>query len=97
MTPTERTIIRETLRRHFPEAAPFLFGSRATGTGWRYSDCDIYLDTEDDRETSVIAKAVEGAREEFADSRLPFVVDIFHPALLKGSFLASFQNDLQPL
>ena len=68
-----RRLVRGILAEHLPpEAQVWVFGSRATGRAWRYSDLDLAVDarcrlTPD--ETGALSDA-------FDESDLPFRVDI---------------------
>jgi len=73
LLPKHRRLVRDILAEHLPpEAAVWVFGSRATGRAWRYSDLDLAVDagrrlTLD--ETAMLAEA-------FSESDLPYRVDI---------------------
>ncbi len=97
MTAAERGAARRILRRHFLREPLFLFGSRATGTGWRYSDCDVYVEASAEEDPAVARRRVAAAREELSESDLPFEVDVFHPALLSAAFRDFIRRDFQPL
>ena len=97
MTGEERAEVRRRLRRHFPRAKLYLFGSRATGTGWRYSDCDVYIEEPGEVEPLEARRRIAAAKDELMESDLPFSVDVFHPALLKASFRDFIRPDFQQL
>ena len=73
LLPKHRRLVRDILAEHLPpEARVWVFGSRATGRAWRYSDLDLAVDagrrlTLD--ETAILAEA-------FSESDLPYRVDI---------------------
>lgn len=74
LTEAQLTAVRQLLVRYVPGARVLAFGSRATGTSWRYSDLDLAV---------YGADAKLGAlREAFQESDLPFSVDVSDGAQL---------------
>ncbi|MCL2004812.1 MAG: nucleotidyltransferase domain-containing protein [Planctomycetaceae bacterium] len=82
LTPQYRKIIREILAKATRIDRAVLFGSRATGTFGRASDIDLALEGQN-LDLSDVARL----RSEFAESSLPFDVDVIiradiaHPKL----------------
>ena len=59
------------LRRQFPEAKIWLFGSRARETATPHSDIDIAIETTDE-----VAKKLTLVRFEIEESNIPYKVDL---------------------
>ena len=66
------TYIVETVRRFFPEAKIFAFGSRVSGTPMKYSDLDICIDDGSPLKLSQWSLLDEA----FDESDLPIKIDI---------------------
>ena len=65
-------IARDILQRFVPDKKVLVFGSRATGTAKPFSDLDLAILGEDPLPLPLMA----AMREEFAESDLPYKVDI---------------------
>lgn len=75
-------IVRDILRRHVPEAEVWAFGSRANWTAKEFSDLDLCIVTD-----KPVGLTVLGAlAEDFADSELPWKVDIVDWAATNQGF-----------
>jgi predicted nucleotidyltransferase len=72
----EKQLILKALNAYFPGAKFYVFGSRTKGTAKKYSDLDIAIDGGQPLDLVKIG----GLNEHFAESPLPFIVDIsdFH-------------------
>ena len=82
-------ILRAILRKHVPNQEIWAFGSRIKGTARRYSDLDLAIMT--DRPLPI---AIHGAmQEDFAESNLPFRVDILDWATTQVSFRRVIESD----
>jgi predicted nucleotidyltransferase len=69
---TEKTTIKNILKSILPNVQFKIFGSRAKGTAKKYSDLDLVLITE----TPVSLAKLSELEEEFANSDIPFKIDI---------------------
>lgn len=68
-----RRLVRGILAEHLPpEARAWVFGSRATGRAWRYSDLDLAIDAG----RRLTLDEFAGLAEAFSDSDLPYRVDV---------------------
>ena len=65
-------IVLAILQRHVPECEVWAFGSRATRTAKRHSDLDLAIISSDPLDDSLSL----ALREDFAESDLPFKVDV---------------------
>ena len=65
-------MVTETLRRHLPDAEVWAYGSRVSGQSWEYSDLDLVVVGE----TMLDSRKLWDARDDFSESRLPFMVDL---------------------
>ena len=71
LSPAHRKLVEEILIAHIPDAEVWVFGSRAKGTAWRYSDLDLAV-----VRTEPLGYGLSDAlREAFEESDLPFTVD----------------------
>ncbi len=74
--------IAKTIRKHIPDCEIRVFGSRIKGTARQYSDIDI----------AIVAKnpipplTLEKIKEEFAQSDIPYRVDILDFNAISDSF-----------
>jgi predicted nucleotidyltransferase len=71
-TPAQLSAIKDVLARHLPEAEVRAFGSRVSGKPKQYSDLDLAVLAPQ----KLDATRLEETREAFAESDLPFRVDI---------------------
>ncbi len=78
----EFELIAETIKKHIPYCEIRVFGSRIKGTARSYSDIDIAIVTDKKIEPMVMEKI----REEFAESDLPFRVDVLDFNAISESF-----------
>jgi predicted nucleotidyltransferase len=88
-----RDEVRRILACHVPRAQAYVFGSRATGRGKRFSDLDIALEIEDGLTIETLAKL----REAFSESDLPMTVDIVDWNALDAAFRAVIAPQRVPL
>ena len=72
ITKKEKTFILTTIRRFFPSASIFFFGSRVRGNHKAYSDLDICLDIGERLNLVQLSKL----NEVFTESDLPYKIDI---------------------
>jgi type I restriction enzyme S subunit len=87
--PHELEIVLDILRRHVPERAVWVFGSRVKGSARRASDLDLAVITE-----TPLPFSVTGAmREDFSESDLPFRVDVLDWATTGEPFRRVVEQD----
>ena len=74
--PQQKTFIIQTIKKIFPEAKIYAFGSRISGDAKTYSDLDLALDLQGEVSFNQLAIL----RQAFSESDIPFHVDIidFH-------------------
>jgi len=82
LTPLQRAIVCDILRRLVPDRAVWVFGSRANGTAKTYSDLDLALIGPLPLGLARLAEL----REAFEESALPFKVDLIDGAALTPAF-----------
>ena len=72
LDPKHLDLVKEILKQHAPHHPVLVFGSRVEGNAKKYSDLDLVLKGAD----KVPVKTLSSLREAFAESNLPFQVDI---------------------
>ena len=72
VSPDQRKIISDLLKRYIPNTEVWAYGSRVKWTAKPHSDLDMVAFTTKEQETSVF-----DLREAFEESDLPFRVDFF--------------------
>ena len=82
-------IVRAILEEHAPGYPVWAFGSRATGRAKRYSDLDLAIITDTPLSLTVQAALADA----FAQSDLPWRVDIVDWATTSESFRAIIERD----
>ena len=70
--PEHMAMITEILRRRLPDHEVWAYGSRVSGHSWQYSDLDLVVVGE----TELDSIAMWDARDDFTESRLPYIVDL---------------------
>ena len=94
LSPVERAIVCAILRRHLPSGVRvWAFGSRAVGRARRLSDLDLAIDAGRALELGELA----GLREAFAESDLPWRVDLLDWHGTDPAFRARIAGTLVPL
>lgn len=81
--------IKEKIAKHLQNCTIYLYGSRVKGTAKKYSDIDIALDCES-LDDNILLKL----KTEFADSTLPYEVDIIDLNKISETFKNHIINDL---
>lgn len=81
------------IRKRVPGACVRVFGSRVRGTAWEGSDLDVLIEGGGPVPESVLAEL----DLDFADSDLPFRVDLRDGATLDPAFRQRIGNDLRDL
>jgi uncharacterized protein len=71
LQPRHLTIVRHILAEHAPDAEVWAYGSRVTGRAHEGSDLDLVL-----RAQESTGEPVAALHAAFADSALPFLVDV---------------------
>ena len=82
------------IRRWLPDAAVWVYGSRATGRARRYSDLDLMLDNHGQ---PIPISIMGNLDEDFDESDLPIIVDLHDLVLTDDRFLAIVRKDFLPL
>ena len=82
ITPTHWQIVRDILQKHVPDKEVWAFGSRAKRSARKYSDLDLVIVT--DKPLGLDTSAA--LSDDFAESDLPFKVDIVDWATTSESF-----------
>ena len=94
LLPNHRRLVRDILAEHLPpEARTWIFGSRATGRAWRYSDLDLAIDA--GRRLTLDETAI--LREAFEESDLPYRVDIVDWYAIDDDFRRIISAGRRPL
>ena len=82
-------IVRDILHKHVPQCEVWAFGSRAKWKAKQYSDLDLAVITREP-----MSLQVSGAlTEDFAESDLPFKVDVVDWATTSESFRKIIERD----
>lgn len=82
VTPQHLQIIKNILKKNIPEYEIRAFGSRVTGKAKTYSDLDLVIMSP----APIDKKILYTTEEEFAESDLPFRVDILDWQTIPDSF-----------
>lgn len=82
-------IIRAILRAHVPDSTVWAFGSRATGRAKQYSDLDFAINGGKPLGIDLTAQLAEA----FAQSDLPYKVDIVDWITVSESFRKAIERD----
>jgi predicted nucleotidyltransferase len=83
LTQTERDIVKAVLRHHLPAHAVWAFGSRVHGRNLKpFSDLDLAILSDH----PIKPARLTGLKMAFADSDLPFQVDLVEWETLDASF-----------
>jgi len=80
--PGDLEIVRSILARFVPGVEVRLFGSRTSGRSRRFSDLDLVVMSERPLDLKVLARLIRA----FAESSLPFKVDVLDAATLADDF-----------
>ena len=90
LTPAESRLVQNTLRSLLPaDASVFAFGSRATGQRLKpSSDLDLLIDTPSGE---LPLRVMADLREAFAESDLPFRVDLLQRSEAAAAFLSRIE------
>lgn len=83
------TLVQSILREKVPGCSVWAFGSRVLGTARPYSDLDLVLLTDKPLDWGVLFHL----KEAFAESDLPFQVDIVDWASITPAFQALIQKN----
>ncbi len=90
----QHTYIVDTLKQYLPSSCKvYAFGSRTKGTSRVTSDLDLLIISPNKLEPSLMAEL----GETFADSDLPFEVDVVQQRDISTDFLNHIHPDLAPL
>jgi predicted nucleotidyltransferase len=89
ITPAERAIVLDILKRHVPDCEVRAFGSRCKGRSWEYSDLDLAVYGKEKLPNAVI----DHLHWDFMESDLPFRVDIMDYHALSHVFATIVDRD----
>lgn len=89
ISPAEWEIVRAILHRHVPDCAAWAFGSRAKWTAKPYSDLDLAIIADRPLDLGVSAALTD----DFAESDLPFKVDVVDWATTSEAFRKIIERD----
>lgn len=89
ITPDQWEIVRDILQRQVPGSAVWAFGSRVKGTAKPYSDLDLAVITDVPMSLTLSASLAD----EFAESDLPFKVDVVDWATTSENFRQIIARD----
>ena len=93
VTPEQLAMIRAILCAHIPGLRVWAFGSRAGGRGKPHSDLDLAIITQ----TPLPLAKLGMLEEAFAESDLPFRVDVIDWARTREAFRAIIRQSYVPL
>jgi type I restriction enzyme S subunit len=85
----ERLIVKTILARHVPDSTVWVFGSRATGKAKKFSDLDLCVKAP----CAMSLDLTSALAEDFAESDLPWKVDIVDWWSISEAFRAIIQRD----
>jgi len=83
--------IKKILDTYLPGSKVRIFGSRARGDYKKYSDLDLAIDSR----KPISKKTWMEVQEQFAESSLPFKVDLVELSKIEPDFKKSVHDDLQ--
>ncbi len=86
---TYKKILIEIIEKHLPNAAIYLYGSRACGNAQECSDVDIALDTGEIIDREIIYKIMDDLEE----SKIPFFVDITDVNNISEKFKSGIEKE----
>lgn len=89
VSPEQWAIVHAILKRHVPQCAVWAFGSRATWKAKPFSDLDLAIITPQPLSWSTSAALTD----DFAESDLPFKVDIVDWAATSAAFRKIIERD----
>ncbi len=89
LNPQHRGIVCDILNRFVPHYDVWAFGSRVTGKAKPYSDLDIAIITQQPLDLSTSANLAEA----FAESDLPYKVDVVDWAVTSTAFRKIINSD----
>lgn len=86
---TEWRLIQQVIHEHIPHCTVWAFGSRAKGRAKKYSDLDLCVLDHQPLGLELTSKLMEA----FAESDLPYKVDLVDWATLSEAFKKSIEQD----
>lgn len=89
LRPCDWEIVRNILQKHVPQYTVWAFGSRARGKAKKFSDLDLAILTDEPLPLAALAALAE----DFADSDLPFKVDVVDWARTDEAFRKIIERD----
>lgn len=91
ISPPHWEIVRAILQKHIPNREVWAFGSRAIWTAKEFSDLDLAVFGEKPLGLAVLA----ALREDFAESDLPFKVDVVEWATTGEAFRKAIERNMK--
>lgn len=92
LKPKHLAFLKRTVRIFFPNAKPFVFGSRARGDHWPASDLDLLLE-----DPSLDAGTLLRFHDYMMESDFPFRIDLRAKHLVSPAFLSAIEPESIPL
>lgn len=89
----ERELVIQILKQHLPHAKFWLFGSRITNSAKPYSDLDIAII----QDKPIDLVKLGDLEEDFANSSLPFKVDLIDWQRISPEFRIHIESNYIPL
>jgi predicted nucleotidyltransferase len=89
ITPGERALVLDILKRYVPDCEVRAFGSRCKGRSWEYSDLDLAVCGKEKLPNAVL----DDLHWDFMESDLPFRVDIMDYHALSPAFATIVDRD----
>lgn len=93
ITDTERSIVKDIIKRYLPDIGIRAFGSRVHGTAKKWSDLDLVLMTKQ----MIPSQTMTLIKMDFSESDLPWRVDTLDWSRLDENFRSLIEKDLIPL
>jgi uncharacterized protein len=91
LSETQYEWLGRVLKTYLPEAKIKVFGSRARGDQKRYSDLDLAIESQ----SLVPPDTLRQLNEQFAQSDIPFKIDLVELNQIDSSFLQAITEDLK--
>ena len=93
ISPQQKDIIHKILDEHIPDRKVMAFGSRTSPEHQSYSDLDLAIMGDRDVDLSTMALL----KDAFAESDLPFRVDVIQWCRMSPEFRKIIEPQLQPI
>lgn len=93
LTPEHKAVVKDIFTANLPMCDVRIFGSRVKGTSTQFSDLDIVLYGDEEKDQDRITKV----KNELSESDLPFLVDILDWSDLSSEFRSVIQEQNEKL